>query len=182
MVVRNVALGRFRLYQAGCVVRSGNVMRETVSYEGARMRKVLIVEDDLMIADMTDDVLVAHGYEVCGIARTLAQGVALGRYHEPELAIIDVRLADGDSGIQVARQLSAFNRLAILYVTGNASSIMAGAVGHGCLLKPYRFADLLRSLEIVVELNDTGKATLPFPEGFRTLPGALVGPVERAHA
>ena len=37
------------------------------------MLKILIAEDDLMIADMSEDILVEHGYEVCGIARTVAQ-------------------------------------------------------------------------------------------------------------
>jgi DNA-binding response OmpR family regulator len=33
--------------------------------------RILIVEDDLMIADMTEEILVANGYEVCGIATTV---------------------------------------------------------------------------------------------------------------
>ena len=146
------------------------------------MHKVLIAEDDLMIADMAEDVLVEHGYEVCGIARTVAQAVALGRRHKPDLAIIDVRMANGDRGIEVADQLADLDRLAILYVTGNVSSVLTGARGHGCLAKPYRFADLLRSLEIVAELGATGKATPPFPDGFRALPVAMPGPTGIVHA
>ena len=45
------------------------------------MLKVLIAEDDLMIADMSEDVLVEHGYEVCGIGCTVDQAVTLGRHH-----------------------------------------------------------------------------------------------------
>ena len=146
------------------------------------MHKVLIVEDDLMLAGTTEEVLVTHGYEVCGIACTLTQAVALGQYHLPGLAIIDVRIADGDSGFEVARQLASLAKPAILYVTGDTSSIMLGARGHGCLLKPYRLADLLRSLEIVVELNGTGRAAPPFPAGFRILWDAMAGPVGSAHA
>ena len=41
------------------------------------MHKVLIAEDDLMIADMLEMSLVDSGYEVCGIARTVAEAVAL---------------------------------------------------------------------------------------------------------
>ena len=146
------------------------------------MQKVLIVEDDLMLAGTTEEVLVTHGYEVCGIACTLGQAVALGRYHMPGLAIIDVRIAGGDSGFEVARQLAGLVNPAILYVTGDTSRIMLGARGHGCLFKPYRLADLLLSLEIVVELNGTGRATPPFPAGFRILRDAMTGPLDSAHA
>ncbi len=57
--------------------------------------KVLIVEDDLMIADMLEEVLLAHNYCVCGIATTVTEAVALALREKPDLAIVDLRLADG---------------------------------------------------------------------------------------
>ena len=65
------------------------------------MPKVLIAEDDLMIADMIEEVLLDAGYEVCGIARTVAEAVALGHRHRPDLAIIDMRLADNGIGTDI---------------------------------------------------------------------------------
>ncbi len=38
------------------------------------MSTVMIAEDDLLMADMLEEVLVANGYEVCGIARTVEEG------------------------------------------------------------------------------------------------------------
>jgi DNA-binding response OmpR family regulator len=146
------------------------------------MLKVLIAEDDLMIADMSEDILVEHGYEVCGIGRTVAQAVALGRRHLPDLAIIDMRLADGGLGSEIAAQLTDLERLGILYVTGNISSVdPENSRGHGCLAKPYLFADLVRGLQIVAELIDTGKASPPFPGGFRLLHPATADPIEVVH-
>jgi CheY-like chemotaxis protein len=152
------------------------------------MLKVLIAEDDLMIADMSEEALVAYGYEVCGIARTVDEAVALGRRHRPDLAIIDMRMAEGGLGTEVAARLSDIPGLGILYVSGSlARHPMNRAQGHACLAKPYRFADLVRGLEIVTELVRTGKTSQPFPDGFHTLPLALplarVGPtvMETAH-
>ncbi len=146
------------------------------------MLKVLIVEDDLMIADISEDFLVEHGYEVCGIGRTVAQAVALGLRHLPDLAIIDMRLADGGLGSDVAAQLTDLKRLGILYVTGNSSSVgLENSRGHGCLAKPYLFADLIRSLEIVIELVDTGTASPPFPAGFNVLQQPTPDPARAAH-
>ena len=50
------------------------------------MPKVLIAEDDLMIADMAEDMLVAHGYDVCGIGRTVAEAAEIAWRHRPDLA------------------------------------------------------------------------------------------------
>jgi len=147
------------------------------------MLKVLIAEDDLMIADAAEEVLVRSGYEVCGIARTVAAAVALGRLHKPDLAIVDLRLADGGIGTDIPAQLSGLDRCGILYATGNvARLLLAHAEGDACLAKPYRAADLLRSLELVAEIVATGTATSPFPQGFRLLSSATQPGVEVSHA
>ena len=45
------------------------------------MLKVSIAEDDLMIADLAEEILADGGYEVCGVARTVAETVALAQLH-----------------------------------------------------------------------------------------------------
>ncbi|MEI8146840.1 MAG: response regulator [Alphaproteobacteria bacterium] len=131
---------------------------------------VLIVEDDFMIADMTEEMLVQNGYIVCGIARTVSEAVALGKKHRPDIALVDFRLADGGLGPDVAAQLTAVQPIGILYVTGNNTQVgMHGARGEACLVKPYRFTDLLRGLEIVAGMASGGVATPPFPRGFQLL-------------
>jgi DNA-binding response OmpR family regulator len=132
------------------------------------MLKVLIVEDDLMLADFAEEILVGHGYEVSGIARTVADAVTLARHSRPDLVILDLRLADGGLGTEVATQLDTFGRPGILYVTGNMSQVIL-THGEACLAKPYRSLDLLRGLEIVAEIVATGKAQPPFPQGFQLL-------------
>jgi CheY-like chemotaxis protein len=146
------------------------------------MRKVLIVEDDLMMADMVEMLLVDSGYEVCGIARNVAEAIALAKRHRPDLAVIDVRLADGDLGTEIPAKLDPLGRPGILYATGNSSSVMlTAAEGHACITKPYRSPDLLRSLQIVAELVTNGTATPPFPRGFQVLPAATNGRREPSH-
>jgi DNA-binding response OmpR family regulator len=86
--------------------------------------KVLIAEDDLMIADIAEEILIEHGYEVCGIARTVAVAVVLAQHYKPDLAVLDLRLADGDLGTEIAAQLLPLGRLGVLYATGNISQVM----------------------------------------------------------
>ena len=83
------------------------------------MPKVLIAEDDLMIADMAEGPR-RCGYEVCGIARTVAEAVALGRLHRPDLAVIDMRLADGGSAPNRRSSWVRSAGLGVLYATGNS--------------------------------------------------------------
>ncbi len=62
------------------------------------MPTVMIAEDDLLVADMLEEVLVNSGYDVCGIANTVDKAVELGERHKPDLAILDIRLAQGGLG------------------------------------------------------------------------------------
>jgi len=134
------------------------------------MPKILIAEDDFMIADMTEEFLLAQGYEVCGIARTVADAISLARQHGPDLALLDLRLAEGGLGTQIASALAPFADLGILYATGNISQVnLSARDGHACLSKPYVPADLLRSLELVAGMVATGTAPPPYPRGFAIL-------------
>ncbi len=120
--------------------------------------------------------MVAHGYDVCGIACTIAEAVALGHRHKPDLALIDLRLADGELGTEVAAKLSHQDGLGVLYATGNVMQIaLTAANGHACLTKPYHGAELLRGLEIVADIATTGTAVPPLPRNFQILKGAEAG-------
>ncbi len=139
------------------------------------MLKVLIAEDDLMIADMTEDMLTGHGYTVCGIGRTVDEVIALGLRHKPDLAVIDIRMADGGLGTDIAAGLRGVPGLGVLYASGTPLNVMmAAANGHACLAKPYRAEDLVRSLQIVAEMVATGQASPPFPRQFQLLSSATV--------
>lgn len=138
------------------------------------MLKVLIVEDDLMIADMTEEFLVASGYVVSGIARTVDQAVVLAKVNPPDLAIIDLRLAAGGYGTEVAAELRKLKRTGILFASGNISQFnLTSDDGDGSLVKPFLTKDLLCSLSIISEIVAAGSSSLPHPRGFKLLKPAI---------
>ena len=140
------------------------------------MPKVMIAEDDLMMADMLEDVLVDSGYEVCGIARTVDKAVELGERCRPDLAVLDLRLAEGGLGTDIATRLNRRGQLGVLYATGNASHAgLTRADGEAFLRKPYRPEDVVRALKIVEQMISTGEASRPFPKGFEVLDGVIRG-------
>jgi CheY-like chemotaxis protein len=92
--------------------------------------------------------------------------------HRPDLAVLDVRLAKGGLGPEIARRLNSKGKIGVLYATGDDSRIseLTLADGEASLSKPYRTEDLVRALEIVREIATVGTATRPFPPSFRLLP------------
>ena len=53
------------------------------------------------MADMLEEALVTSGCEVCGIARTVEKAVELDEGHRPDLAVLNIWLADGGLGTEV---------------------------------------------------------------------------------
>jgi DNA-binding response OmpR family regulator len=144
--------------------------------------KVLIAEDDLMIADLIEDCLIAAGYETCGIARTVTEGIALAWLHRPDLAIIDMRLADGGLGTDIVRILHEGPRIGILYASGNIDQVIALADGDACIAKPYHTIDILHALRIVEQIVAHDIVSPPFPPGFHLLTPDNPPPWGSAHA
>jgi DNA-binding response OmpR family regulator len=134
------------------------------------MSTVMIAEDDLMMADMLEDILDAGGYNVCGIARTVDEAVELGDRCRPDLAILDIRLAEGGVGTDIPGRLKSKGRMGVLYASGNVGQIaLTGVEGDALLIKPYRPEDILQALKIVEHIVTTGEASYPFPTGFSVL-------------
>ncbi len=67
--------------------------------------RILIVEDEALIAVVLADSLEGAGHEVMGPASTMAEALALCEALRPELALLDINLRDGSSGVDVARAL-----------------------------------------------------------------------------
>lgn len=134
------------------------------------MRKVLIAEDELLIADQIEEILCASGYDVCGIARTVEEAVTLGELHKPNLAIIDVLLAKGGQGPEIARRLNGKANFGILYATASANRSLTQADGDAVISKPFRPENIVRALDLVWEIARAGTVTSPFPVGFHLLP------------
>jgi DNA-binding response OmpR family regulator len=137
------------------------------------MLKVLIAEDDIIIADMIEDRLVLDGFIVCGIACNIAEAVSLAVQEKPDVAIVDVRLADGDLGTDLAVRLRELDGdLGILYATGNVEAVLGHSVGEACLRKPFKAAALAPALRLVVNKLRTGQLRCPVPDGLILLSAA----------
>ena len=66
------------------------------------MLKILIAEDEPLIAYALEETLAEAGYDVCGVACTVNEAVAIWELHKPELAVLDVRLKEDGRGPDIS--------------------------------------------------------------------------------
>ncbi len=140
------------------------------------MPSVMIAEDDLFMADMLEEALAASGYEVCGIARTVEKAVELGERHKPDLAILDIRLANGGLGTDIPARLKSQGHMGVLYASGHVGQLsLTRTDGEALIVKPYRAEDVIRALRIVEQIVSTSNASHLYPKGLSILNDAPDG-------
>jgi DNA-binding response OmpR family regulator len=104
--------------------------------------RVLVVEDEPLIAMMLEDFLDALGCEVVGVADTVASGLALIRTGGFDAAILDLNLVDGESSDPIAVRLREMG-IPFAVSSGDAGATVRFG-DRPRLVKPYTISDLER--------------------------------------
>lgn len=109
--------------------------------------KVLIVEDEVLLAMELESEVVASGCEVVGSAADSKEAMSLIGSAHPDFAFVDIHLLDGPTGIDVGRHLAS-RGIPYVFVSGNLKRIpddFAGAIG--AIEKPYTINGIQNAIE-----------------------------------
>lgn len=120
--------------------------------------KILLVEDEYIVAASLKFLLATMGYEVVGVADDVASTITEAERTRPELAFVDIQLAKGDSGLDAAAELQKRGVICI-FLTCNSPSGPRPDLAIGCLPKP--FSDV--GLEGAIKIAEAYIKKLPLP-------------------
>lgn len=116
--------------------------------------KILIVEDEPLIAEDIKDFLNNLEFEVTYIAYNKAQAINSLRTKKPDLVLLDINLGNNHDGILIAEIINKEYNLPFIYLTSYASRIIIDQVKHtlpmGYVVKPFEEADLYTAIEIAI--------------------------------
>ncbi len=141
--------------------------------------RILVVEDEPVIAADIKNTLVEAGHRVVGIGYTSDEAFALFLEHKPDVVVMDIQLADGSSGIDAARRMTSVRRIPTIFVTAFPERLLTEKRLDPTYLitKPFQPETLVAALDRV--LFGEGPRNLRPAEALRiAAAGALVG-VER---
>lgn len=118
--------------------------------------KLLIVEDDRLLAQAVSYALLQAGYEVL-CAHTYEMGIDLFRKEQIDLILLDVRL-EGASGFDFCKEVRSDSQIPLLFVTANdTDEDMVRGFDLGCddyIPKPFSLEVLKRRVEAVLKRSD----------------------------
>lgn len=116
-----------------------------------RPARVLVIEDEPLIAMGLKMVLEGMGCDVRSVVDNGADAVAAARDNELDLVLADVRLKGGDDGISVVQDILGIRPVTVLFVTGNAGELTRRGMDHlPVLSKPFMPAALERKIRKIL--------------------------------
>jgi CheY-like chemotaxis protein len=116
--------------------------------------RILIVEDEAVIALDLRSRLEAAGYDVCALATTKEEAVALSGNLDPRLVLMDIRLEGSGSGIEAADEIRIRYKIPVIFLTAYADegTIERAKVTrpYGYIMKPFKDQELRAAIEIAL--------------------------------
>jgi DNA-binding response OmpR family regulator len=128
-----------------------------------KIRRILVVEDEPLVAFDNEHLLSDAGYEVVGTVDNLEGAARLIEAEKPDLVLADIRLSGDGDGLDVARAAAAHG-VPVLFVSGNCP-VEAQSLAVGCLAKPYSDRMLKTALD-ALESRLQGRKVKKLPAGL----------------
>ncbi|MEM9546080.1 MAG: response regulator transcription factor [Bacteroidota bacterium] len=117
-------------------------------------QKILIVEDEPIIAEDLSAIVQKAGYEVVGIANNGTQALDLLHTRNPDIALLDIALETGISGLDIAKTINEKYYIPFIFITSfsdkHTLEKAKGEYPDGYIVKPFKRKDILANLEIAL--------------------------------
>ena len=111
--------------------------------------RVLVIEDDALIAMLLSELLAGMGHDVCATAGTEAEAVSAATRYDPNLMIVDARLGRG-SGVSAVQEILKAGAVAHVFVSGDAESVWRRRPDAIVIRKPFRETELARAIDMAL--------------------------------
>jgi two-component system, response regulator PdtaR len=133
--------------------------------------EVLIVEDEVLLAEELAFLVREAGLREVGRAMSSGEALAMAARLTPDLALVDVHLKDGPTGVETARAIVADCGAVVLFMTANVTRLPADYAGAcGVIGKPYTERAVTMALAYLETCLREGRAPGPPPLGLSLAP------------
>lgn len=126
--------------------------------------KVLIVEDELLIAEDLAAWLEDYGFEVTGIASTGNQAFLLYKKNKPDVMLIDIELDGEMDGVELAHMINQTRPIPFIFLSGNFDPVTLARVKHtnpsNFIVKPFEEQQLSISIDMAIANFASSKTPL----------------------
>jgi CheY-like chemotaxis protein len=115
--------------------------------------RILVVEDDSLIAMLLVETLAEMGHGVCGVEATERGAVMAALRCRPDLIIVDAQLREGN-GVSAVDEILSTGFVPHLFVSGNINEVLARRPGAVAIAKPFREPQLVQAIQRALDAAD----------------------------
>jgi DNA-binding response OmpR family regulator len=135
----------------------------TAAKDSKTNQTLMIVEDEALVAILLRDELQNAGYKVLDLTDRHAEALEVAKAEKPDLALVNIRLAGRDDGIELSEHLKAMG-IPVLLISGQVSrASSAKTLAIGSMPKPYDAAEMVLAVAYLLA-RLKGNNTLPRPD------------------
>ncbi len=145
--------------------------------------RILIVEDEVIVAMELKSRLTAFGYEVVGTLGRGEEAIEIAATVLPDLVLMDIKLAGKIDGIEAARKIHEFHDIPVVYLTAHSDeqTLQKAKLGDpfAYLVKPFAESELRTTIEVALHKHRKEQQMRETAEWFSQtvngLGGAVIG-------
>lgn len=119
--------------------------------------KILIVEDEEIVAREIKSIILSLNYEVTSIASNFDEAIQSVNYNSPDIILMDINLRNSLSGIEIAKEINKDKKILIIYISAFSDEEIIKKAAEtnpvGYLLKPFNARDLKTALLLALHKN-----------------------------
>ncbi|ABS55760.1 multi-sensor signal transduction histidine kinase [Methanoregula boonei 6A8] len=135
--------------------------------------RILIVEDERLVAEDIKLTLLGFGYQIAGITTTGEEAIRLARDATPDLILMDIHLAGTINGIAAAEEIQKFSAVPVVYLTAFADENITAQAKitqpYGYIIKPYDERELRTVIEFSLFKSQLDQKLKESEEKYRAL-------------
>lgn len=135
--------------------------------------KILIVEDDAIIAESLKDSLIKLGFSVTGVENNKKGAIKNTESKKPDLVLMDIMLGDKKTGIEIADQIRSKFNVPVIYLTAFSDKSTLDKAKrtqpYGYIIKPVEDQSLRSTIQVALYKHNVEKKLIESEEQFRQL-------------
>jgi len=136
--------------------------------------RIVIAEDDQVVAQHLRQALVRSGFEIAGVATTGEEAIGLTRKERPDLILMDISLSGSPDGITAAEEIRKFSPVPVVYLAPPVvdTAVLEKAVAtepYGFVTKPVREGEIRTTVELALHRSKNDLNLRESEEKFRSL-------------
>jgi len=137
------------------------------------MKKLMVVDDEVIITTQLEEVLAAEGYNVIGMATTGEDAITMATERRPDLILLDIKMTGAMDGIATAEVVQTQLDIPVVFISAYADEDILERAKHlepfGYVVKPVEKKQLRATIEIAIHKKEMERRLRESEEKYRNL-------------